>query len=83
MLAFTVIGVYLLLRDTHRRRRLPPPPWPFPGLLLLGWGVFNLVEGLLDHHLLSMHRVRDLPVHVPAYDLVFLGIGGIGLMAIG
>jgi uncharacterized membrane protein len=53
------------------------------GELLFGWGAFNLVEGLIDHHLLGIHHVRDLPSHVPIYDRVFLGIGGIGLLVIG
>jgi hypothetical protein len=27
--------------------------------------------------------VRDLPAHVPAYDWLFLGIGGLGLVVVG
>ena len=53
------------------------------GLLVGGWGAFNLVEGLVDHHLLQLHHVRDLPVHVPAYDWLFLAVGGVGFLALG
>jgi uncharacterized membrane protein len=53
------------------------------GLLVGGWGAFNLVEGLLDHHLLSLHHVRDLPRHVPGYDYAFLVVGGLGFLALG
>jgi uncharacterized membrane protein len=28
------------------------------GWTLVGWGVFNLVEGAINHHLLGIHRVR-------------------------
>lgn len=42
--------------------------------MLMGWALFNLVEGAIDHHLLNLHHVRDLPVHVPAYDWSFMGI---------
>jgi Predicted membrane protein (DUF2243) len=36
------------------------PPWRRHfGILLAGWGVFNLVEGLVDHQLLGIHHVRD------------------------
>jgi uncharacterized membrane protein len=28
-------------------------------MLLAGWGVFNIVEGLIDHQLLGLHHVRD------------------------
>src|SRR4051794_2764953 len=29
----------------------------FCGALLLGWGLFNFVEGLIDHFLLGIHHV--------------------------
>jgi uncharacterized membrane protein len=78
----TVIGVYWLLADGRRPGVLPSPAG-FTGLLLLGWGLFNLVEGLIDHHLLGLHHVRDLPHHVPVYDWLFLLIGGAGFIALG
>jgi uncharacterized membrane protein len=53
------------------------------GEMLLGWGAFNLVEGVIDHHLLQLHHVRDLPAHVPAYDWMFLAVAGVGLIAAG
>jgi uncharacterized membrane protein len=79
---FTVVGVYLLLREARRGMPLPGPR-AFTGLLLLGWGLFYLVEGIVDHHLLDLHHVRDLPVHVPLYDWLFLGLGGVGLILLG
>lgn len=78
----TTAGVYLLLAAARRGAPLPSAG-PFTGLLLLGWGIFNLAEGIVDHHLLGLHHVRDLPVHVPLYDWLFLAIGGLGLMAVG
>jgi uncharacterized membrane protein len=81
-LLLTIVGVFLLLRDARAGRPMPAAG-PFGGQLLLGWGVFNLVEGLVDHHLLNIHHVRDLPAHVPSYDWLFLGIGGVGLVAAG
>jgi uncharacterized membrane protein len=55
----------------------------FTGQLVFGWGAFNLVEGVIDHHLLKLHHVRDLPVYVPIYDWSFLAVGGGGLLVIG
>jgi uncharacterized membrane protein len=55
----------------------------FTGLLVLGWGLFNLVEGVIDHHILDLHHVRDLPAHVPLYDWLFLAIGGAGFILAG
>src|SRR5687768_16745235 len=48
----------LTLRDWRRGR--VAPSWRFhAGLVLAGWGVFNLVEGLVNHQLLGVHHVRD------------------------
>lgn len=27
--------------------------------MLIGWGGFNLVEGIVDHQILGIHHVRD------------------------
>jgi uncharacterized membrane protein len=78
----TVIGVYLLLALARSGAPLPHPT-AFTGLMLMGWGAFNLVEGTVDHHLLDLHHVRDLPAHVPALDLLFLGVGGVLLLVVG
>jgi uncharacterized membrane protein len=78
----TVIGVYWLLTDARRATPLPSLA-QFSGLLILGWGLFNLSEGLIDHHLLGLHHVRDLPRHVPVYDWLFLLIGGAGFIVLG
>ena len=77
-----IAGVYLFLRDARRGVRLPTPR-ALTGLLLIGWGAFNLVEGVVDHHLLEIHHVRDMPAHVPAYDWAFLAVGGAGVLLVG
>jgi uncharacterized membrane protein len=51
------------------------------GSLLGGWGLFNFVEGIIDHHILHVHHVVDGPNHLP-WDLAFLA-SGLLLMAIG
>jgi uncharacterized membrane protein len=34
------------------------PNWSFHfGLVLTGWGIFNVVEGLIDHQILGVHHV--------------------------
>ncbi len=47
----------------------------FAGLLLLGWGLFNVVEGVVDHHILTIHHVRDDVAEPLAWDLGFLAFG--------
>ena len=81
-LLLTTVGVYLLLRDARSGISLPIAR-AFTGQLLLGWGIFNLAEGIVDHTLLDLHHVRDIPVHVPLYDWLFLAVGGLGLIALG
>ena len=52
------------------------------GLLLAGWGAFNLVEGLVDHQLLGIHHVRDDLGDPLGWDLAFLALGA-ALMCVG
>jgi uncharacterized membrane protein len=78
----TLIGVYMLWLAA-RAHELPTRASAFTGQMVFGWGLFNLVEGVIDHHVLSLHHVRDLPFHQPAYDWLFLAIAGVGFMVIG
>lgn len=67
---------------TWRQDRLAPN-WPFQsGLLLVGWGMFNLVEGLIDHHILQIHHVRDDLGAPLSWDIGFLVFGAL-LIAVG
>jgi uncharacterized membrane protein len=55
------------------QRGLVGPPWRFHvGALLLGWGIFNLVEGLVDHQILGIHHVRDDLGAPLGWDIGFL-----------
>ncbi|MDX6301390.1 MAG: hypothetical protein QOF53_2604 [Nocardioidaceae bacterium] len=44
------------------------------GLVLDGWGLFNLVEGGVDHEILGIHQVRSGP-HQTFWDVAFLAFG--------
>lgn len=56
------------------------------GSLILGWGLFNFVEGIIDHHLLHVHHVVETEGHM-LWDLAFLASGAlmivVGAMVIG
>jgi uncharacterized membrane protein len=78
----TLVGVFMLWREA-RGGLLARSARALAGEMIVGWGAFNLVEGVIDHHLLGLHHVRDLPVHVPLYDWLFLGFGGVGLIVAG
>ncbi|WP_313404424.1 DUF2243 domain-containing protein [Aeromicrobium sp.] len=45
--------------------------WPW---IIVGWGVFNVVEGLLSHQILGIHHVREGENEL-AWDLAFLALG--------
>ena len=42
--------------------------------MLVGWGLFNLVEGIIDHHILGIHHVRETG-NQTVWDLGFLACG--------
>lgn len=77
----TLVGVFFLWSAARMSGRLPTAR-TFGGYLLVGWGAFNVVEGIINHHMLELHHVRDLPAHVPEYDWFFLGLS-VGLVLIG
>jgi uncharacterized membrane protein len=76
----TAAGVALLWRAV-KRPRAPLSTRVFVGSLILGWGLFNFVEGIIDHHILGIHHVVERPDHLP-YDLAFL-LSGVVFIAIG
>ena len=78
---FVLAGVILLWRRRQREGADARSWRVVVGWVLLGWGVFNVIEGLVSHHLLEIHHVRPGPNQL-AYDLGFLAFG-IGLLCAG
>jgi uncharacterized membrane protein len=66
-----------MMFQAWRAGRLPPPARAYVGLLGAGWGIFNVVEGLIDHHLLGIHHVRDDLGGPLVWDLAFLVFGAV------
>ncbi|GAB3000516.1 hypothetical protein MBOU_30980 [Mycobacterium bourgelatii] len=55
------------------RERRVAPNWSFHfGLLVMGWGIFNVIEGLIDHQILQIHHVRDDLGAPLSWDIGFL-----------
>jgi uncharacterized membrane protein len=65
-----------MLRNAAYQGYKAPSLQSFVGQLLLGWGLFNLVEGIIDHQLLGLHYVRQVPNYT-VYNLTFLAVGGV------
>lgn len=77
----TIAGLFLLWSAA----RQPHPTWStrlLIGLLLMGWGSFNLVEGVIDHQILGIHHVNETapPEQWIWWDLGFLAWGAIMLI---
>ncbi len=77
--AVVLIGIILMWKLMFRRD-LNRSGTLLSGGLLLGWGLFNLVEGLLDHHLLKLHFVRQRSFNPDNENYLFLGASVIILL---
>ncbi|MBD2294547.1 DUF2243 domain-containing protein [Anabaena sphaerica FACHB-251] len=71
----TVIGV-ILLWQAGKREDVAWSSQTFVGSLLIGTGLFDLVEGLIDHQILGIHHVKPGPNQL-AWDLGFLALGAL------
>jgi uncharacterized membrane protein len=71
--AMTALGIALLWRAA-RRRDVPLSTGTLAGSLSLGWGLFNVIEGTIDHELLGIHHVVEAGNHL-LWDMTFLGSG--------
>ena len=78
---FLVVGGTVMIVRAWQRGELAPPWRVHFGMLLAGWGVFNLVEGLVDHQLLGIHHVRDDLGGPLGWDLGFLAFGALLVVA--
>jgi uncharacterized membrane protein len=68
---FVVLGLFLLWLAAHRGHL----SWSnklLAGSLLVGWGLFNSVEGVIDHQILGVHHVNEA---MPRDQWVFWDIG--------
>lgn len=77
----TLLGVMLLFRAGSQRDAI----WSgrlLAGALCIGWGLFNLVEGIIDHQILGLHHVVEYAPNPLLYDMAFLAFGAL-LVALG
>jgi uncharacterized membrane protein len=71
----TALGIAMLWR-AGQRADVPWSTRTFAGSLMLGWGMFNVVEGIIDHHVLGLHHVHPGAGEL-AWDLGFLAFGAL------
>jgi uncharacterized membrane protein len=73
-------GLAILYGRVTRRRRRVWTSRVLWGWALVGWGLFNLVEGIVDHHILAIHHVHGGPYQL-WWDIAFLVLGAILVVA--
>lgn len=73
---FVLAGIASLYARVTSGRRQVWTSRALYGWMLVGWGLFNLVEGLIDHQILGVHHVRTGPGQL-AWDLAFLAFGAL------
>jgi uncharacterized membrane protein len=76
----TAISIRLLW-EVARQKNVPWSGRIFFGSGLMGWGIFNLVEGIIDHYILGIHHVVER-FGLSIYDHMFLA-SGVLFIAIG
>lgn len=72
--AMTALGLLRLFRAGQRR----DVPWSgrtLLGAMIAGWGLFNLVEGIINHQILGLHHVVEAARNKLPPDLAFLASG--------
>jgi len=74
----TGIGV-IMLWNAARRGEVSFDNRLLFGGFLLGWGLFNVVEGLIDHHILNIHHVYEA-LGPSAWDWGFLAWGAVMIL---
>ena len=74
MWVLTAVGLGMLWSATGRID-VPHSGRTLTGGLLLGWGLFNVVEGIIDHHILNLHHVYERAGQ-SVWDWLFLAFGG-------
>ena len=78
-----VLTALFLLWKAITRPDVPLSGHAYFGSLWIGWGVFNLVEGVIDHEVLQIHHVyQNDPHQFLLWDLVFLA-SGVSFLVIG
>lgn len=77
----TATGIFMFWKASRRTDIL----WSgriFFGSILAGFGLFNFIEGIIDHQILGIHHVYEYAENKIIFDLAFL-VSGIVLQLIG
>lgn len=79
-LLVTIAGIYLLWK-VLRKTEINKSGNILIGGMLGGWGIFNLIEGIIDHQILGLHNVRELSGQKELWNYGFLLFGVILILS--
>jgi uncharacterized membrane protein len=71
-----VVGFFLFADLQRRRATVPKRLWAGA---LLGWGGFQVYDGLIQHKVLGLHQIR-YGVDLLPYDVGWNVVGGVGII---
>jgi len=71
-----VVGLFLFADLQRRRATVPKRVWAGA---LIGWGGFQLYDGVIQHKVFRLHQIR-YDVDLTVYDLAWNISGAIGLL---
>ncbi|HEX8561569.1 MAG TPA: DUF2243 domain-containing protein [Flavobacterium sp.] len=80
-LLVTIIGI-LLLWKLHGKTTISNSGSLLGGGIIMGWGLFNFIEGGINHHLLRLHNIRENAADPELWNYGFLFFSAL-LLAIG
>lgn len=69
-----IIGVISLTR-LLRKKNINPSPKLAVGGFFAGWGIFNFIEGVIHHHILKFHNVKEFSTSTDLWNYGFLASG--------
>ena len=75
-LIITAAGI-ILLWQLLKRKDIDNSGYLLTGGLLSGFGLFNLLEGLMDHQILKLHNVKEVTSDKQAWNIGFLVFSGV------
>lgn len=78
--SFTLAGIVVLFLAGRQRDVVWSGRW-LAGGMAIGWGAFNLLEGLVDHELIGLHHVHPGTYEL-VWDMAFL-LSGVLLLLVG